>query len=283
MSTMSIQSQVNDAKILMNNGSYEGALSNILMAVAASSRRLYPKGTKSRKKPKDDMADNEAFKLFLGPRLAKIFCDYTADKGMSVNFKGKLWNIEDILYHKYRCELIHTGQLSDDVDFIPDDVNFLLDTSNFKISQSSDINVTISFGDKFIIDYGWIDVLISAVINAPSNYDLFDNGFKRLETSLGVDIERQFESDLLLRYDISKGRIEALKEVCAIIGIEDIKEQSYMELENTFRNKYVLRMNDYGLGGGIITGLRSKGVCDHEGNLTRKGYELLKEIANFYS
>lgn len=49
---MSIKSQVEDALFLEQNGRPLGALTMLLLATAASSRRTYPQGTTSLKEPK---------------------------------------------------------------------------------------------------------------------------------------------------------------------------------------------------------------------------------------
>jgi len=44
-----VQARVEDAGVLADNGRYEGALLMLLIAVAATSRKRYPRGTPSKK------------------------------------------------------------------------------------------------------------------------------------------------------------------------------------------------------------------------------------------
>ena len=62
---MSIKAQVEDALFLSHNGRYVGALTNLTLAIAASSRKIFPQGTKSKEDSSKEMGDREAFTLFL--------------------------------------------------------------------------------------------------------------------------------------------------------------------------------------------------------------------------
>ena len=44
---MSVRQQVEDAKVLAQNGRHVGALTNLMLAVAASARKCFPKGVVS--------------------------------------------------------------------------------------------------------------------------------------------------------------------------------------------------------------------------------------------
>ncbi len=77
----------------------------LLVAVAATSRKRYPRGTPSKKHPSKKMGDAEAFKTFLRDeiwRLVKEHSDF-------VVFRGEQRPIEDFLYEFLRNELIHEG------------------------------------------------------------------------------------------------------------------------------------------------------------------------------
>src|SRR5256885_6365951 len=119
---MTVRQQVEDATFLAEHGRHVGALTMLLLAVAASSRRTFPKGTRSLKNPKEEMSDPEAFTCFLGGRIRKIlFGDFGGPdhghSGVSVGFRGQQHDVAYVLYKFYRCELVHDGELPEDVEF----------------------------------------------------------------------------------------------------------------------------------------------------------------------
>src|SRR4051812_22146512 len=90
---MTIQDRLTDAKLLFDAKRYDGALLNVLLAVAAASRVHYPKAPhapkgprrpKTRKTPGGTgaLGDGAAFRKFLAPRLAGAlnFFDPPTDK-----------------------------------------------------------------------------------------------------------------------------------------------------------------------------------------------------------
>jgi hypothetical protein len=100
-----VQARIEDAGLLADNGRYEGALLMLLVAVAATSRKRYPRGTPSKKHPSKKMGDREAFQTFVRDevwRLVKEYKDF-------VVFRGKQRPIEEFLYEFLRNELIHEG------------------------------------------------------------------------------------------------------------------------------------------------------------------------------
>src|SRR5262245_48988787 len=99
---MSILQQIEDAKFLAQNRRYLGALTNVMLAVAASSRKCFPKGTLSLEKPTELMGDREAFTLFLGGRIRKVlFGDHGGpdygNSGIDVGFKGRTYGLAYLL------------------------------------------------------------------------------------------------------------------------------------------------------------------------------------------
>src|SRR4051812_46429270 len=116
---MSIESAVDDAIALRGARRYEGALTSALIAVAGSSRKLYPNGTASLTRPATAMGDGEAFKSFLGARLSEVIFDcnfgFATSSGVALSFRGKEVLFEEILYSHYRCELVHKCELPQDV------------------------------------------------------------------------------------------------------------------------------------------------------------------------
>jgi hypothetical protein len=164
---MSIREQVEDATFLAQHRLYVGALTTLMLAVAASSRRTFPRGTKSVKKPTEDMSDMEAFTLFLGGRIRKLLLGNSGgpeegDSGLSVGFRGKQYDVAYILYKFYRCELVHNGELPEDVEFTESQASAGADLR----VRNRDLRVSISVEEKIVFDHGWIDLLVDAVANA---------------------------------------------------------------------------------------------------------------------
>ena len=108
-----VQARVEDAGVLADKGRYEGALLMLLIAVASTSRKRYPRGTPSKKNPNKKMYDREAFTTFLRDeiwRLVKEHSDF-------VVYRGKQRPIEEFLYKYLRCQLVHEGHTP--VDLYP--------------------------------------------------------------------------------------------------------------------------------------------------------------------
>ena len=107
---MSITNRLVDAKLLYDGGRHEGALLSVLVAVAGSSRRRFPQGTKSLSKPSKDMGDREAFVIFMGEEMKRV-------GACSVLFDGKCNSAESIFYEWLRCWLAHAAELPEQVVF----------------------------------------------------------------------------------------------------------------------------------------------------------------------
>ena len=139
---MSIRDRVEDAKFLWQHGRREGAFLCALSAVAATARLRYP----DRKAVKD----SEAFKQFMSVSLTVR---------LSVEFRGELHSIEQILYKWLRCELVHEGGLPVDIQFMP----------------GKELVVRAGGAPEFVLKLseGWFNRLCTTVSNAPENRAAF--------------------------------------------------------------------------------------------------------------
>ncbi len=106
-----VYARIEDAAILAEAGRYEGALLLLLVAVAATSRKRYPRGTKSRKNISEDMGDKEAFETFLRDEIWRLVKEHDD----AVIYRGKKIPIERFLYKYLRCQLVHEGQMPVDL------------------------------------------------------------------------------------------------------------------------------------------------------------------------
>src|SRR3990172_593694 len=275
---MSVREQVEDAIFLAQNQRYIGALTNLMLAVAASSRKTFPDGTKSLEVPFEKMGDREAFTLFLGGRIRKIlFGDFggpeTGNSGISVGFKGKQYDMAYILYKFYRCELVHNGELPEDIEFQPPQTS---ENSGLSVSNCG-LSVSISSGDKMVLDYGWIDLLVNSVVNARCNGDEFGINHYELVPNDGID-EQDFAQRTVSQYVITPGRFEILKHAVRRISPNVITKCNDTEVSKHFSE--LVRLGE--INGGALTGLSSYNLSDRSGVIQPKGIEILRRIANSY-
>lgn len=269
---MSIRQQVEDATFLAQNGRHLGALTNLMVAIAASARKCFPRGTKSLEKPAESMGDREAFILFLGGRIRKLlFGNYGSqeygDSGISVGFKGRQYDIAYVLYKFYRCELVHEGELPKDVEFEPRDCAG-------GVKNRSNLSVSISTGNKMVLDHGWIDLLVGAIVNARCNGAEFGIKHFDLATKPNVDGPK-FEISTVAKYQISPGRFQILKHAVRLISPDLIDTSDDAQLTDRFFEL----VNSGEINGGAITGLSGRGLTDRAGWLQPKGIAVLREIA----
>ena len=106
-----VQARVEDAGVLADNGRYEGAMLLLLVAVAATSRKRYPRSAPSKKNPRKAMSDREAFTTFLRDEMWRLVKDQTD----FVVYRGEQQPIEEFLYEYLRCQLVHEGRTPADL------------------------------------------------------------------------------------------------------------------------------------------------------------------------
>ena len=273
---MSVKQQIDDAIFLAKNGRHLGALTILMLAVAASSRKTFPKKkTKSIEDPSKEMSDREAFTLFVGGRIKKIlFGDHggsdIGNSGINVNFKEKQYDVAYILYKFYRCELIHEGELPEDIEFQPSSTN------NLSVSNGG-VSVSISSGHTMVLDYGWIDLLVNAVVQARCNGELFGIKHFDLIPNVGID-ESEFQDSTVTKHAITPGRFAILKEAVRHITPSVANQSEDSIVLNLFGELVSAGI----INGGAITGLSSHNLTDQQGNLQPKGLIIIREIAEAY-
>jgi len=107
---MSVRDRVADAVLLWERGHHEGALLNVLVAVAACARKEWP-----------NLGDRDAFVKFLEPRIV-------AESHVSIariQYRENFWTPAELLYKWFRCQLVHEAELPFDVEFIDKGANVL--------------------------------------------------------------------------------------------------------------------------------------------------------------
>jgi hypothetical protein len=138
---MSVRERIEDSKLLFAAGRLEGALLSVLIAVAGTSRKRYPQGTKSKRHLGKEMGDREAFEEFLLDEIKPL----TAGVCLSIEFEGSVYTLEQLLYKFMRNSLVHEAQLHEHISV--DYGDFLLDkrgTCDF-ITFSSEVVVRLAY------------------------------------------------------------------------------------------------------------------------------------------
>lgn len=274
---MTIREQLDDASFLAEQGRYKGALTILMLAVAASSRRTFPKGIKSKENPKVKMEDQEAFTLFLGGRIRKIlFRDYggpeEGESGLSVEFRGVHHDVSYILYKFYRCELVHGGELPKDVEFAAGEPP----ETDQDISIQG-VRVSIETGDTFVLDHGWLKLLTVAVSHARCNGAEFGIEHLDLVPLPNID-DATFLASLVEKYRTSPARVQMLKHAVRKLSPRFIA----VAVDDALVDAFSKLVQSQEINGGAIAALSLHGLTDRQGVLQKRGTELLREIASGY-
>lgn len=292
---MSIKTQVDDALFLYENGRHIGALTNLMLAIAASSKKIFPKGSPSITQPaskKDkvpDMRDGEAFELFLGGRLRKIAQSETGSSdigssGIAFPYKGERYLIEQMLYEFYRCNLVHEGRLPNDIEFVADFGNH---QPNYVLFGDYGPTHSASFAchsDKLLLNYGWVPLLIDVVTKAYCNRYLFGVVEPELLPITPNFDEHAFRDSLRPIGNLSTSPpatsfFPILKSVAKYLNPVDISSSTDQQLNNLFSEL----VQSGRIVGGAYTGLMADDLMqrDRKG-LTATGIAVLREIAKNY-
>lgn len=142
---MSIRARLDDARVLYAAGRVEGCLLSVLVAVAATSRKRYPR--------EQVRGDGEAFKRFLCDEMLKVT---GCVKNLNVMFRGRTQPLQDVLYHCVRCELAHEGHMPDD----------------FVLEPGPGLRIDVN-EKRVVFTDPLLDGLGRAVAEAPENLDEF--------------------------------------------------------------------------------------------------------------
>lgn len=141
---MSIQNRIRKAESDFAIGDYENSLIQVLIAVAATSKKRYPK-----------LSDRQAFETFLandfGPSIG-IIGGY-----IKIAYRGEMHTMEHILYKFLRCNLLHEAEAPPDIVFLPPESEVFINPQ----------------GDKLRLNYSLITQLINVIKVAPENKAVF--------------------------------------------------------------------------------------------------------------
>ncbi|MDT3230881.1 hypothetical protein [Pseudomonas sp. rhizo25] len=280
---MHIKQQIDDAIFLFENKRYQGCLSLVMLAIGASSKKVFPY---------PPHRDNYAFEQFLGSRIASVLWGHRLGDGVGnsrvmFTFRGEDHLIEHILYKYYRCALVHEGELPNDVIFSP--------SVGMPESPGSQ-GVLVASGSNMVLDYNWLEVLIRCVTHAECNGDEFGIEHFR-DVPVDGKTAEQVIDEVARRHDTSPGRVEIMRDAAYHLRRLEIKNLSVDELQAAFKECVRSGL----LNAGCVTGLGRKSTyrypedqrtflerfevsktafCLTDGSLTEIGDALLRDVAS---
>jgi hypothetical protein len=186
---MSVRARIDDAEVLWKAGRLEGAVIQVLIAVAATVRKRYPK----------PIPDSAAYKKFILDEIGKITNGPT--KNVDFYFDGRHHvPLQDIVYAFIRCGLVHEGSLPPTIKLTQPVIR--VDGKPFGRSPSGTPYHGKLFNHLALYDVtgfpiGWIWNLIRVVAEAPENADGFPGCAYPIPPGYSVDagFEIEFPDD----------------------------------------------------------------------------------------
>jgi hypothetical protein len=154
--------------MLWNAGRKEGAFIQILIAVAATARKRYPKPPKGMKPvpetqrphPGEYASDSNSFKTFLLDEMEKVTGGMKYNVAFPFGAKDKV-PLEDILYVHLRCHMVHEGKTPPTITFTEPVIE---DGKSYSV---------LRLRDPFGLPEFWLWNMARVVAQAPENRDLF--------------------------------------------------------------------------------------------------------------
>jgi len=273
---MSIEDRLSDVELLIKHERHDGALAMLMIAIAASARKVYPRTMKSFDRPGDKMGDAESFKYFLGSRIKSIIQNnsagpYPRNSSFKIEFRNKILDIESIIYTYCRNFLIHEAVMVPDIKIVKALAQPQLTLSN------NGVSISLHCGEKLLLDLGWLDLFKQVVIGARCNNPHTETHEQTLIPNSDFD-ESLFIEDLNKQW-ISPNRLQRLKN--AVFYIDPANMQNLTDGELRAKFTEVLRA-------GIIEPdwqrrLADKNIIDDHGVLQELGLELVRKIGKNYS
>lgn len=141
---MSVFDRILDAELLWDANRKESAYLLILVAVAATARKRYPR----------PIGDREAFTNFIKDEIKGINGGIGLGLPMT---SGKAMLLEDMLYEHFRCMLVHQAELSKQVILSP--------RNEIVIGYPDDTTRPSAFPEQWVLN------LKAVVVRAPENTD----------------------------------------------------------------------------------------------------------------
>jgi len=164
---MGVRARIGDAKVLWEAGRDEGAVIQVLIAVAATVRKRYPAPIK----------DALAYKKFIRDELLKITNGPIYGVAFYYDGKSKVW-LGDVIYKFLRCGLVHEGSLPRNFRLakpVPGP-GIPFGMSPNRRPYDGQLMNQLELDDVLGFPIGWIWNLIRVVAEAPENKSEFPDG-----------------------------------------------------------------------------------------------------------
>ncbi|WP_133365146.1 hypothetical protein [Qipengyuania sediminis] len=278
---MSIRKRIEEARALQAAGYHEAALILASVAVAGASRLTYPRT--------DIPGDGQAFKTYLDRRILETTTHGPITPGgafLVLSYKGKEQSIAAILYHEYRCNLVHEAELPSGVSIGGEDRGL-----SFTVAD-----------DILVLTEGWIRLLIDVVINDPALRDTFDDIRRRHPddlTYVGGIAEEHYANEFVDEFYSSAGRLSIIKTFVATVGAEGLAQLDDSEIQELWDEEVLKDPGRFGLSESCLTGLSFPGPQvqgpDVEGRaflyragksgsarISDAGIKMLRSVSNHY-
>ncbi|EPN9891127.1 MULTISPECIES: hypothetical protein [Klebsiella] len=264
-----IKYSVDIADLLVRQGEHRAALTLLLIAISASSSKMFPEGTESIDCPAvkpgktNPMGDKEKFIRFLGPRLriAMGFIGIPEDGRHKelFEFSAEFPRPEEYIYKECRCPQIHEAGLPDAIRFVANNETDL-----------GPLSITLDLKEGFSFNSGFLSLLRWSVVEAPINGVEFGKKHFRATSDAFASVE-DFTEKKSSTLGVSPGRItlifqllSELKSINSHLNDEEFKASFIKKLESRKDAAFTLSST----GSPII----------RDGKVTNTGLNLVDEI-----
>ena len=261
---MGIKEQVDGAVMLAQAGSRHSALALLLLAIGASSRRMFTKAQMP--------SDRAAFCQFLGGRLQKVLFrgdlgpDFPANSGISIDLNGTQIDIAQALYKYVRNGVVHEAEVASEVEF--EDTAPVTGQSFTASINIGTVNGKLRFGD------GWLEALATVISRARCNAREFGFTYRHVTLKSGID-EQVVLSDCASG-GLKGGIYELIREHMVFARHGELASDE--GLRTWFR-----RIVAQGIfNGGAVTGMAfsEPRLSDFAGELTTQGVAIVRLIVD---
>ena len=260
---MSIKEQVEDAVKLAQAGRRHSALVLLLIAIGASSRRMFTKAQVP--------GDGDAFRQFLGGRLQKILFgvdlgpDFPANSGVLINLNGKPIDLAQALYKFVRNGVVHEGEITTEVEF-----EDAAPVTGIMLGGSVNIHMV---NGKLRFGNGWLEALVTVISRARCNAREF--GFTFKDTVLKPGLNEQAIREACANGGLKTGAFDLIRDQMVFANVGELSSDAGLRA-------WFLRIVEQGtFNRGVVTGMKfsEPQLSDFSGNLTTAGVAVVRQIA----
>lgn len=270
---VSTKQLVDDSQYMYKDGRFQSALLMLLIAIAASSRKMFPFGItlSNYRHPTGNpvldqsgnprkMGDKEAFATYFDKFFPRIMnkaklgfsggMSYGVD-GLCLFYKGKPRKFSKILYQQFRNSLIHEAKVDASADLVFSDISIL---------QSNQHCVNFDTrNDKITIDHGILPMLAEMVaLGNPKEFGIVFTKLQLKPTKTLDSVITKLRSIDSTRSHRAEGMVHILQEFILHAKPTNIVTAS----DDQIKTMLIQALKDNAINGGAITGLVSVGLAD---------------------